>query len=80
MVISANFTEEEIEHAKRVGAINAKDNPHAPEGFWFKDIYIISIFLDLSGQNPLSFEESVEYYGLENVVHFIKQAKLNPVV
>ena len=74
-----NYSAEEIEHAKKVGAFNAKEAPKSETGFWFKDIYIISIFLDITGENGLTFDESVAYYGAENVKHFMELARLQEV-
>lgn len=69
-----NYTDEQIKEAKKIGAFNATQDIWNKNGFWFQGIYITSPFLDKEGVKELSFDESVEYYGAENVNTFIRTA------
>lgn len=69
-----NYTDEQIKEAKKIGAFNATQDIWNKNGFWFRGIYITSPFLDKEGVKELSFEESVKYYGAENVNTFMRTA------
>jgi hypothetical protein len=68
------YTENEIEKAKAVAAKNARLYPKAPEGFWHNGIYIVSPFLDTTGQKQLGLNEAIACYGEDNVNRFISLA------
>lgn len=65
------YSEDTIKKAIMIAAENVKLHPKAPEGFWFEGVYIISPFLDKTGQEAMTFEEAVEYYGDDNIAKFM---------
>jgi len=67
------YTEEQIEIASNLCACNAKEHPRSENGFWFEGVYIVSIFLDKTGEKELTFAESIGYYGRENIDNFMKK-------
>lgn len=66
------YTEEQIEFASNLCSCNAQEHPKSEVGFWFEGIYIVSIFLDKTGQKHLTFDESIDYYGRDNIDHFMR--------
>ena len=67
-----NYSDELIAKARKVSKENIYQYPRASEGFWFEGVYIVSIFMDKTGRKEMSFEESVSYYGEENIAKFME--------
>ena len=65
--MNTKYSEEIIRKAEKIGIANAEAFPKAEEGFWFEGVYIVSIFLDKTGRESLTLEQSIEYYGMQNV-------------
>lgn len=73
------YNDSEIEKAKLVAAQNARLDPKADEGFWHNGIYIVSPFLDATGQKQLGLNEAIACYGEDNISRFISLAIKKPL-
>ena len=73
--MSMNYSDDIIKKAEKIGAVNADIFPKAKEGLWFEGVYIVSIFLDKTGKKPLSLEESIEYYGAQNIHNYMSAVR-----
>lgn len=75
LLMNTKYSEEIIRKAEKIGIENAEAFPKAEEGFWFEGVYIVSIFLDKTGRKPLTLDESIEYYGMQNVHKYMSAVR-----
>ena len=73
--MNTKYSEEIIRKAEKIGIANAEAFPKAEEGFWFEGVYIVSIFLDKTRRKPLTLDESIEYYGIQNIHNYMSAVR-----
>lgn len=64
-----------LRYAWDEGKCNGNFNPWSDNGFWFNEVYIINIFSDKTGRKNFTINDSIEYYGEDNILKYLKNCQ-----